>query len=63
MDARKERLAELRHQLEELNAKGRLTAPGSPERDAVLEEWEPVFAAILALKEELEIEQQPPSGQ
>jgi len=54
MEARRQRLAELRVQLEELNAKGRLTAPCSPEREAVLEEWAPVFAAVLALKEELE---------
>lgn len=54
MEARRQRLAELRVQLEELNVKGRLTAPCSPERDAVLEEWAPLFAAVLALKEELE---------
>lgn len=54
MEARRQRLAELRVQLEELNVKGRLTAPCSPEREAVLEEWAPVFAAVLELKEELE---------
>ena len=54
MEARRQRLAALRVQLEELNVKGRLTAPCSPERDAVVEEWAPVFAAVLALKEELE---------
>ena len=53
MDPRHERLAELRRQLAELNAKGRQTAPRSPERDAVLEEWAPVHAAVLALAEEL----------
>jgi len=46
MDRRNERLAELRRQLAELNARGRQTAPGSPERDAV-----------LALAEELEGEE------
>ena len=56
-DARHQRLAELRLQLAELNAMGRQTAPGSPERDAVLEEWAPVHAAVLALAEELEGEE------
>jgi len=54
MDPRKQRLAELRRQLAELNAKGRQTTPGSPERDAVLEEWAPIHAAVLALAGELE---------
>lgn len=53
MDPRKERLAELLRQLAALNEKGRQTAPGSPERDAVLEQWTPVHAAVLALAEEL----------
>ena len=53
-DSRHQRLAELRVQLAELNARGRQTAPGSPERDAVLEEWAPVHAAVLAPEEELE---------
>ena len=53
-DARHQRLAELRLQLAELNARGRQTAPCSPERDAVLEEWAPVHAAVLALADELE---------
>jgi len=57
MDPRKERLAELRRQLAELNARGRQTAPGSPERDAVLEQWAPIHAAVLALAEELEGEE------
>jgi hypothetical protein len=57
MDPRKERLAELRRQLADLNDKGRQTAPGSPEREAVLEEWAPVHAAVLALAEELEGEE------
>lgn len=57
MDPRHERLAELRRQLAELNARGRQTAPGSPERDAVLEQWPPVHAAVLALAEELEGEE------
>lgn len=57
MDPRKERLAELRRQLAELNARGAQTAPGSPERDAVLEQWAPIHAAVLALAEELEGEE------
>ncbi|MGB5134472.1 MAG: hypothetical protein WBN89_04785 [Prochlorococcaceae cyanobacterium] len=53
MDPRHERLAELRRQLAELHAQGRQTAPGSPERDALLEEWAPAHSAVLALAEEL----------
>jgi len=56
-DVRRERLAELRLQLAELNARGRLTASGSSDRDAVLEEWASVHAAVLALAEELEGEE------
>jgi hypothetical protein len=56
-DPRHDLLAELRSQRAELNGKGRQTAPGSPERDAVLEEWAPVHAAVLALAEELEGEE------
>jgi hypothetical protein len=55
-DVRHARLAELRRQLAELNARGRLTKPNSPERDAVLEEWAPVNAAVLALADELDDE-------
>lgn len=55
-DARRERLTELRRLLAELNARGRQTAPGSPDRDAVLEQWAPIHAAVLALAEELERE-------
>jgi hypothetical protein len=40
-EPRKERLAKLRRQLAELNTKGRQAAPGSPERDAVLQQWAP----------------------
>jgi hypothetical protein len=54
--ARQARLAELRRQLSELNAKGRATASNSPERDAVLEEWAPIHAAVLALQDELDDE-------
>jgi len=53
-DDRHGRLADLRRQFAELNAKGRATAPGSPERDAVLEEWAPVHAALMALQDELD---------
>jgi hypothetical protein len=57
MDPRHERLAELRCQLAELNAQGRQTAPGSPERDALVEECAPVHSAVLALAKELEGEE------
>ncbi|MFO7628369.1 MAG: hypothetical protein R6W06_02405 [Prochlorococcaceae cyanobacterium] len=57
MDSRRQRLSELRAQLAELNERGRSTEPGSPERAAVLAEWEPVHAAILALAGELEGEE------
>jgi len=40
--------------LAELNEKGCQAAPGSPQRDAVLEQWAPIHAAVLALAEELE---------
>ncbi|MCP9889045.1 hypothetical protein KBY96_14050 [Cyanobium sp. ATX 6A2] len=53
-DSRHQRLAELRLQLAELNDRGRQPAPGSPERDAVLQEWAPVHTAVLALADELE---------
>ncbi|MCU0529777.1 MAG: hypothetical protein MUD04_09845 [Cyanobium sp. Prado107] len=53
-DDRLARLADLRRQCAELNAKGRATALGSPERDAVLEEWVPIHAALMALQDELE---------
>jgi hypothetical protein len=53
MDSRLKRLAELKAQFNELNALGRTTAIGSAERDAVLEQWGEVHAAIVALKEEL----------
>ncbi len=53
MDNRLKRLAELKAQFNELNALGRTTAVGSAERDAVLEQWGEVHAAIVALKGEL----------
>jgi hypothetical protein len=53
MDSRLKRLAELKAQFNKLNALGRTTAVGSAERDAVLEQWGEVHAAIVALKEEL----------
>ena len=55
MDARRKRLAELRLQLESLYVIGRTTDPGSPERQAVLEQLEPVLASIHALNDELEV--------
>ncbi|MBE9172155.1 hypothetical protein IQ216_03375 [Cyanobium sp. LEGE 06143] len=55
MDDRHARLTELRKQLADLSAKGRATAPGSPERMAVLEEWAPIHAQVLALADELEV--------
>ncbi|MBE9172562.1 hypothetical protein IQ216_05515 [Cyanobium sp. LEGE 06143] len=55
MDDRHARLAELRRQLADLSAKGRNTAPGSPERMAVLEEWAPIHEQVLALADELEV--------
>jgi hypothetical protein len=36
-----------------LSEEGRVTAPGSPERAALLERWVPVHAAALALADEL----------
>ncbi|QPN68097.1 hypothetical protein [Synechococcus sp. CBW1006] len=54
MTSRHERLAELRAQLSELNARGRATEHGSPEMFAVLAEWAPVHVAVLALADELE---------
>jgi hypothetical protein len=41
-DARIARLAELKAQLQALSEEGRATAPGSPEREAVLERWSPI---------------------
>jgi hypothetical protein len=52
-NARNARLAELKAQLQALSEEGRATAPGSPEREAVLERWEPIHAAVLALADEL----------
>jgi len=56
MDSRCKRLAELRLQLESLYAIGRTTAACSPERQAVLEQVEPVLASIHALNDELEVD-------
>jgi hypothetical protein len=55
MDSRRKRLTELRLQLESLYVIGRTTDPGSPERQAVLEQLEPVLASIHALNDELEV--------
>jgi hypothetical protein len=52
-DTRAARLAELKAQLQVLSDEGRATAPGSPEREAVLERWAPIHAAVLALADEL----------
>jgi hypothetical protein len=52
-DTRAARLAELKAQLHALSEEGRATAPGSPEREAVLERWAPIHAALLALADEL----------
>jgi hypothetical protein len=51
-DTRIARLAELKAQLYALSEEGRSTAPGSPEREAVLERWAPIHAAVLALADE-----------
>ena len=59
MDSRHERLASLQRRLEVLSDRGRRTAPCSPEREALLEEWAPVFAAVVALRQELEAQQDP----
>jgi hypothetical protein len=56
MDARLKRLAELRLQLNSLYVIGRSTVHGSPERQEVLEQLEPVLAAIHALNDELEVD-------
>jgi hypothetical protein len=52
-DTRTARLAELKAQLQALSEEGRATAPGSPEREAVLARWAPIHAAVLALADEL----------
>ena len=56
MDARRKRLAELRLQLETLYGIGATTVHGSPERQAVLEQLEPLLASIHALNDELEVD-------
>ncbi|WP_156796764.1 hypothetical protein [Cyanobium sp. PCC 7001] len=47
-------MAELRRQLADLSAKGRATAPGSPEQEAALTEWGEKLGQVLALADELE---------
>ena len=56
MDARRKRLAELRLQLDSLYVTGATTVLGSPERQAVLEQLEPLLASIHALNDELEVD-------
>jgi hypothetical protein len=56
MDARRKRLAELRLQLDSLYVIGRTTGHGSPERQAVLEQLEPLLKSIHALNDELEVD-------
>jgi hypothetical protein len=48
------RLAELQQQLDALSEEGRATEPNTPERAEVLELWAPIYAAVVALREELE---------
>lgn len=52
-DHRVAHLAELKAKLHALSEEGRATAPGSPERKAVLERWSPIHAAVLALADKL----------
>jgi hypothetical protein len=52
-DTRIARLAELKAQLQALSEEGRATAPGSPEREAVLARCAPIHAAVLALADVL----------
>jgi hypothetical protein len=52
-DTRATRLAELKAQLQALSEEGGFTAPGSPEREALLERWAPIHAAVVALADEL----------
>lgn len=49
------RLAELQEQLDALSEEGRATEPNTPEREAVLERWAPIYAAVMALKEEMSL--------
>ena len=49
------RLFELQHELAALSAKGKGTSLFTPARDAVLERRVPVYAAVMALKEELAV--------
>jgi hypothetical protein len=53
-DDRTTRLAELQKQLDALSEEGRATEPNTPVRAAVLERWAPIYAAVMALKEELD---------
>ena len=56
MDARHKRLAELRLQLDSLYAIGATTVHVSPERQADLEQLEPLLASIHALNDELGVD-------
>lgn len=52
-DPRAARLVELRAQLEVIGAELMGLVPGSPEQLEVLERFEPILAAVVALAEEL----------
>ena len=54
MNSLEQRCAELTSKLAALNRQRRTTAIGSPEQQAVLEQWAAVHAALSSLKEELE---------
>jgi len=56
MDTRRKRLAELRLQLHAVYGIGRTTVHGSPERQAVLDQLEPLLASIHALNDELDVD-------
>jgi|APFre7841882724_1041349.scaffolds.fasta_scaffold611676_1 hypothetical protein len=53
-DPRRARLAELRQRLEELGRMVSAAPVGSPDRDALSEQFGQVLAGVLALAEELE---------
>ncbi len=53
-DPRFARLAELRQRLAELSRLGKAAPVGSPQRDALAEQYGEVLASVLALAEELE---------
>jgi hypothetical protein len=54
IEDRAARLEELQRQLDALSEEGRATEPNTPERAAVLERWAPVYAAVMALREEIQ---------